>query len=77
MPGLIIGEMQQAKLRAQRPWEVWLSHAAAAVTAASCTSLVMIHLAPVRAVETKQVASAASPGCAEPTPPPAKARVRE
>ena len=73
----IAGELRQANLRVQRPSEVWLTHAAAAVTAASCTCMLMIYLAPVGAAETKPVASVASPGCAEPAPRPEKARVRK
>ena len=34
----VAGELRQAKLRAQPAWEGWLTHAAAAVTAASCTA---------------------------------------
>lgn len=73
----VASELRQANLRMQPSWEVWLTHAAAAVTAASCTLMLMVYLAPVRAAETKPVPSAASPGCAEPAARPEKAHVRK
>jgi len=73
----VAGELRQAKLRAQPAWEVWLTHAAAAVTAASCTAAFLMYLVPVSAAETKPVASAPSPGCPEPAARPEKARVRK
>jgi hypothetical protein len=72
----LASELRQAHVRAQSPWEVWLTHAAAAITAASCTCMLLMYLAPERAAETKPIASAPSPGCAEPPARPEKARVR-
>lgn len=73
----VAGELRQAKLLEHPPWEAWLTHAAAAVTAASCTGLLMVYLTPVSVAATAPVASAAPPGCAEPAPRPEKTRARK
>lgn len=61
------GELQNAIKEAHRPWDLWWTHAATAVTAASCTWMLLVYLAlPTNAAETKPPVSAVSPGCAEP-----------
>jgi len=73
----VAGELRQANLRAQPAWEAWLTHVAAAVTGACCAGVLLMNLLPVKAPETPPVASAASPGCAEPAPRPEKPRARK
>jgi hypothetical protein len=72
----VVGQLREANLRVQPSWKAWLTHAAAAVGAASCTCLLMLYLAPTRAVDARPVANALSPGCAVPVLPPLKARDR-
>jgi hypothetical protein len=72
----VASQLREANLRKQPSWHAWLTHAAAAVSAASCTCLLIVYFAPMSAAETQPVTSAASPGCATPTPPPVKARDR-
>jgi hypothetical protein len=73
----VASELHRANQRGQRPWDVWLTHAATAVTAASCTWLLLVYLAPAHADETKPAASAVAPDCAAPAARPEKARVRK
>jgi hypothetical protein len=77
-------ELQDAIKEAHRPWDLWLTHAATAVMAASCTWMLLVYLAlPRTAAETKPPVSAVSPGYVEPAarpelvPHPEKARVRK
>lgn len=72
----VAGQVREANLREQPTWTTWLTHAAAAVSAASCTCVLMVYLAPTNAAETRPAISAPSPGCAVPAPPPLKARDR-
>ena len=72
----VAGHLREANLREQPSWKAWLTHAAAAVTAACFTCVLMVYLAPTNAAETRLVTTALSPGCAEPVPPPLKARDR-
>ena len=72
----VAGQLREANLREQPSWEAWLTHAAAAVSAASCTCALMVYLAPTGAAETQPATNAPSPGCAAPAPPPLRARDR-
>lgn len=74
--GRVAGQLREANLRKQPWWESWLTHAAAAVSAASCTSVLMAYLTSTSAAETRSVNSLPSPACAEPAQPPSKARDR-
>lgn len=72
----VASQLREANLREQRWWKAWLTHAAAAVSAASSTCLLMLFLAPTGAAETQASANAPSPVCAVSAPPPVKARDR-
>ena len=72
----VAAELREANLRKEPSWKAWLTHAAAAVSAASCTCVLMVYLAPTNAAETQPATSVPSQGCAAPTPPPLKARDR-
>lgn len=74
--GRVAGQLREASLRKQPWWESWLTHAAAAVSAASCTSVLMAYLASTSAAETRSVTNVPSPACAGPAQPPSKARDR-
>jgi hypothetical protein len=71
----IAGQLREANLRAQPSWKAWLTHAAAAMSAASCTCVLIVYLAPTSAARV-QPASGLSPGYAVPAPPPVKPRDR-
>ena len=72
----VASQLREANLRKPPWWESWLTHAAAAVSAASCTSVLMVYLAPTSAAEVRPMANALSQDCVAPTPPPLKARDR-
>jgi putative lipoic acid-binding regulatory protein len=72
----VASELRQAHQRVRPSWEGWLTHATVAVTAASCTWMLMVYLAPVSAAEAKAVSNAPSPGCAQPAVRPETSRVR-
>ena len=64
----IAGQLREANLREQPSWKDWLTHAAAAVSAASCTFMLMTYLASAGADQTRPVANVPSQGRAEPAP---------
>ena len=72
----VASQLREANLREQPSWKAWLTHAAAAVSAASCTCVLMVYFAPSGAAETQPATNAPSPGCAVPAPPPVKPRDR-
>ena len=72
----IAGDLREANLRVQPPSKTWLTHAAAAVSAASCACLLTLYLVPSGAAETRLATNAPSPDCAQPALPPMKARDR-
>jgi hypothetical protein len=72
----VAGELREANLREQPAWKAWLTHVAAAVSAASCTCVLMVYLTPTNAAESQATTRAPSQGCVAPTPPPLKARDR-
>ena len=72
----IAGQLREANLREQPTWTAWLTHAAAAVSAASCTYVLMVYLAPTNAAENQPTTSAPSQGCVASAPAPVKARDR-
>jgi hypothetical protein len=74
--GRVAGQLREANLRKQPPWETWLTHATAAITAARCTWMLMLYLVPVSTPDTKPVASATPPNCPEPAARPGNAHVR-
>jgi hypothetical protein len=69
-------QLREANLRERPWWEAWLTHAAAAASAASCACVLMAYLAPTGAAPGLSVANAPSPGCAEAVLPALKARDR-
>jgi hypothetical protein len=69
-------QLREANLREQPSWKALLTHAAAAVSAASCTFALMTYLAPTGAAQALSVINAPSLGCAEAVPPALKARDR-
>ena len=72
----VASQLQEANLREPPSWQAWLTHAAAAVSAASCTCVLMVYFAPSGAAETRPATNAPAPGCAVPAPPPVKPRDR-
>jgi hypothetical protein len=72
----VAGQLHEANLRKQPWWEAWLTHAAAAVSAACCTCVLMAYLGPTGAAPALSVANAPSPGCAPAALPPLRARDR-
>jgi len=72
----VAGQLREANLRVRPSWQGWLTHAAAAVSAASWMCVLMVYLAPTGAAETQRVTNAPSPGCAAPAPSPVKPRDR-
>ena len=74
--GRVAGQLRDANLRKQPWWESWLTHAAAAVSAASCTYALMAYLTPTGAAETRPVTSVPSPDFAVSAQPPSKGRDR-
>jgi hypothetical protein len=61
-------QLREANLRQQPSWKDWLTHGAAAVSAASCTFMLMTYLASTGAAQTRPVANVPSQGRAEPAP---------
>jgi hypothetical protein len=74
--GRVAGQLREANLRKEPSWVTWLTHAAAALSAASCTCALMLYLASPGADGTQPVANAPAPGHAEPAPRPVKPRDR-
>ena len=72
----VAAELRSANLRKEPAWTPWLTHASAAICAASCTYMLMLFLLPTGAAETRPVTNALSPGFAQPAPPPVKPRDR-
>ena len=74
----VADELRAVNVRKVPAWKAWLTHAAAALGAASCTCLLVLFLLPTGAAETRPTANTPcpSPGCAEPAPPPVKPRDR-
>lgn len=70
-------ELLQAIRQAHRPWDTWLTHAATAIVSIAIAVPLGVHVAQASADAKKAAASAASPGCAEPAPPPEKAHARK
>ena len=73
----VTSELRQAKLR-EKSREGWVTHAAVAITAACCTSMLTSHPAPEKVAEPQPIASAPTPNCVtESAARPEKARVRK
>lgn len=72
----IAAALRAANLRKEPASTAWLTHASAAICAASCTYMLMLFLGPTGAAATQRVTNAPCPGCAVPAPPPVKPRDR-
>ena len=72
----VAAALRAANLRKEPAWTAWLTHASAAICAASCTCLLMLLFTPTGAAQTQAVTNAPPPGCAQPAPPPVRARDR-
>jgi hypothetical protein len=71
----VASQLREANLREPPTWKAWLTHAAAAVSAASCTGVLMVYFG-TSGAEARPATNAPSPGCAVPATPPVKPRDR-